>query len=98
MTSPMATGRGNYTVSLIANGPLNTVRSIEVINPENGRRLVSRNLFENYDENRHVYGNSVSFSVTFSEVPPEKVVVRVRHFEKLDTVTVPFEVTTGVGL
>jgi len=33
-----------------------------------------------------------------TEPPPEKVIVRVRHFEKLDTITVPFEVTTGVGL
>jgi hypothetical protein len=98
MTSPIASGRPAYSVSVIVNGPLNTVRSIEVVNAENGRRLVSHNLFSNFDENRTIYGNSVSFSLTFAEPPPEKVVVRVRHFEKLDTVTVPFEVSTGIGL
>jgi hypothetical protein len=98
MISPVINGRTPYHISLSVNGPLNTVRSIEVVSADSGRRLVSKNMFENYDENRVLYGNSMSFSVSFFEPPPEKVIVRVRHFEKLDTVTVPFEVTTGIGL
>ena len=63
-----------------------------------GQQVVAENRMLPYDEQRGATGDSQNYPLQLRVPNAERVIVRIRHFDKAETVDVPFEVSTGIGL
>ncbi len=95
MSTPASQDSGELDIWLTISGPADRIQSLELLD-DKGRPLgMSRADFTTFGFQRDS-GSSRSFRLVAT--PPGPVSVRIRHFGSEETVRVPFEVTTGVGL
>ncbi|HVT90470.1 MAG TPA: hypothetical protein VHD56_16570 [Tepidisphaeraceae bacterium] len=93
--TPNATNT-SYEVMIRFAGRVSNLLRFEIVDKKTGRTLVDRNILLQ-ESQQQSNAQSISFPVALAQVP-EEVIFRVQHCEKIETVDLPFDISTTVGL
>ena len=90
----------SQSVTLTLAGPIGFVRQLELLDAESDQLVGRYSLrYSGREDFRATPNARTTFSVPlFGQFNGNQVKVRITHFEKVESVDIPFEFTTGIGL
>jgi hypothetical protein len=86
-------GKKHFSVTLSSSGPLDAIQEVVFFDAA-GKKLESKSA----GRSRMTMAGKTTYAKSFQLKKTEKVNLRFSYYTKLETIEVPIDVTTGVGL